>query len=49
MVATNVEKPEILRELFEFGKLREFSGNVEPQGKIIKLRSNICVKQLLTG
>jgi len=34
-VATNLEKPGILREFSETGKLVEFSGNsVQPQGKI---------------
>ena len=42
-------KPEILRDLSEHGKLREFSGNsVQPQGKIVTNKvflvrhSNIC-------
>jgi len=36
MVATNLEKPGILRKFFEPGKLMEFSGNsVQPQGKTI--------------
>ena len=48
-------KPGILRDFSEYGKLVEFSGNsVQPQGKIITnkivlVRWNICVKQLLTG
>ena len=47
-------KPGILGEFSEPGKLMEFSGNcVQPQGKIIThkiilVRSNICVTQLLT-
>jgi len=54
-VDTNLEKPGILREFSEPGKLMEFSGNsVQPQGKIVTnkiilVRSNICIKQLLTG
>jgi len=54
-VATYLEKPGILREFSEPGKLVEFSGNsVQPQGKIITnkmtlVQSNICIKQLLTG
>ena len=45
----------ILGEFCEPGKLMEFSGNfVQPQGKIITnkiivVKSNICVKQLLAG
>jgi len=49
-------KPGILRDFYEHGKLREFSGNsVQPQGKIVTNKeflvhhSNICVKQRLTG
>jgi len=54
-VATNLEKPGILWEFSEPGKLMEFSGNfVQPQGKIIinkiiLVQLNICIKQLLTG
>jgi len=48
-------KPGILGDVFEHGKLVEFSGNsVQRRGKIVTnkkvlARSNICVKQLLTG
>jgi len=55
-VATDLEKPGILRDFSEHGKLREFSGNsVQPQRKIVTNKgfvvcdSNICVKHLLTG
>jgi len=55
-VATNIEKPGILMDFSEHGKLRGFSVNsVQPQGKIVANKvflvrhSDFCVKQLLTG
>jgi len=54
-VAANLEKPGILGEFSEPGKLVKFSGNfVQPPGKIIANKiilvwSNVCIKQLFTG
>jgi len=51
MMATNLQKPGILRDFSEHGKLREFCVNSWKiiVNKIVLVQSNICVKELLTG